>query len=228
MASNQRYRLVSHHATVTVPPHQLGGSGLLQHNGTSSARTARRRSQILSLFCRCKQAWMDATRPGSLEPWLGRPLNVSKQRAGLTALRGLLWTLRCPCLETWLSVKHFFHRLTVFLQEALRRGQAWGDTQADCLSPTLPVCLPNSPYNRWYHPSSCMAECAEDGPCVCVCDGCDALCLCYVRTQRRCCESHSSKLQIPAEVSHKQTENVSWEAGGSIKSWTAWIWVTVL
>ncbi len=42
------------------------------------------------------------------------------------------WTERSTVLplKTWLSVKLLFHRLTAFLQEALRRGQPSGDTLA--------------------------------------------------------------------------------------------------
>lgn len=102
-----RERLGSHFATVTVPPHQLGGSGLLQHNSTSNVSTLRRRRRIQAVC-------LSRAVTGGLQ---------TKSR-----LCQYQRTLGCPFLKTWLSVKLLFHRFTVHQQEALRRGQASWDT----------------------------------------------------------------------------------------------------
>lgn len=73
-----------------------------------------------------------------LKTWdakLGCSLYVYKQRADLSGAKELLWTLHCPLLETWLSVKLLLHRLTVSLQEALKGGLAAGKNTS-CLCPT--------------------------------------------------------------------------------------------
>ncbi len=75
----RRGRLVSHYATVTVPPHQLGGSGLLQHNGTFKCTHLGGKEARFWLFSE-KANRSEETVTGSNQDWAARWTSTNKEQ----------------------------------------------------------------------------------------------------------------------------------------------------
>lgn len=199
MALNGRQwrTLVSNYATVTVPPHQLGGSGLLQHNGTFKCVHSEEKESYSVSFLQ------KANRLESLEP--------------LTVLTGA--ALNGPLSFPWnLAVSEALLSSISCLSAGgfEERGPALGGTLADCLSLSHPPCLSFSDRSAVTKddiiPLPLGPRVLKTTPSVCVhlCKGCDA--------SSFIAEKGNVHQQISAEVSHKQTKDVPPKAGSSIRS----------